>query len=360
MCGALQSLGLDRRITEPAAKAIRYGSALNSAFGQLTKGDYLGAVTGLIGGLFGGGPSAEERIMEQLDEIKGLQIQTLKLREETLKQVVQIQKSLVLISQQIQQNHEEVLGRLGVMDRKLNTIMDVTLRTRLMPYQGFRVELLEGRELLSPPDLLTKIRTHDQLAELWKGGYQSLLDMVSLPDREPDVALKLRTFVRSTAVDDFLARDWASLYQLLVKANANEVTLDQAIQRLVAGTTTVDQLDKKLRYESLKEPLCRSFEDLLHVEMVIEYARVCQLVASVNCVLTISRDGARRPMSYEDIKRQCANGSGRFAARVQDARQLLCRAQVGYKHSDRAGNHFFKGMYFCRIWRAMLRKSQFK
>ncbi len=117
----LAKLGLDPEITKIASFAIKAGSALNNAASKIANRDFVGAVIGLIGALFGGGPNAaEQRHAEVMAKLRNIE----RTARQTYVQTLHIRQDLADLSDKIARNHREIVDRLGVMDEKLTTVLE--------------------------------------------------------------------------------------------------------------------------------------------------------------------------------------------------------------------------------------------
>lgn len=127
-------LDLDPKFVNTINEGVRIGTAVFNAFASFATGNYVGAVSAIVGGLFGGGgsdPAAQrhEQIMSRLNAIYDNQIhmmQELHEIKQSLGEIMNNQKTIldtiVNVYQTIESNHRSMLKEILVTQRMIGSL----------------------------------------------------------------------------------------------------------------------------------------------------------------------------------------------------------------------------------------------
>lgn len=219
---ALSALGIsDPEVTKICGDAIRIGGAVSESMKSFANGDIIGAIGGLIGGLLGGGPSTEQQILEQLNKVYELQV-------DTYNQVIETRKDIAKLSDQIRRQHNEILLHFSVVESQLNKVLDVTdgvLRQDLRKvYEAFSTTGSDAKQRpLEFEELLVKVSDNQEFRKsLVTTYFETMASLVGTAEAGGNhhVSLLARTQQRLDPKDDVERFDkvsvvWNAHLQLL-------------------------------------------------------------------------------------------------------------------------------------------------
>lgn len=331
ICHGLENLGVDEKIVNHARVAIRAGSALNESFSSFVRGDFIGGITSLLGGLFGGGPDpAEVRQQQLLKEFEDLK----KGQEDILNRLERIEARLVALDQRVQEYHAEALAHLGDIHIRMRNQTDLLRGLKLTQYDALLEEVRRDGKFLEPAEVVSRISDNPDRIDMVAGtGFQSLKTLVTLNNSRVSEAFHLAAYPRDneTRIGQFLSENWRLhllLFDEMVKARG--VTSAVAISELIhSPRRIVDEHDVHVGNVPPRKDIDNAISELLYAPAVLDYCEACIRVAPVRCIVVPDKRGSRRIASLSEIIqwRQQDRERREVKKRIEDSLELLLRAE---------------------------------